>query len=79
MEYLSKNVEGRFIHRWHGILLLIENDNNNCAKISEIFHNSPRFLSNWVHKVNKAGNIEVLRDKPKTIRVARLNHKQEAH
>jgi|SRR5271157_1328170 len=78
-QYLHNSDQARFIHRLHGILLLINNQENNCANIASLFKNSPRSLSNWVHNVNKSGNIEVLRDKGRPGRSLRLNEGQLAH
>jgi transposase len=74
--YLQSNPEARFIHRLHAILLLIDSEDNNCSNLGRLFNNSPRSLSNWVHKMNQTGNIEVLRDKPKPGRQQRLTEQQ---
>jgi transposase len=78
-QYLSNSDEGRFVHRLHGILLLLNNEENNCANIAELFKNSPRSLSNWVHKINESGNIDVLRDLSRSGRSPRLNEEQLEH
>lgn len=75
-QYLRNSDEAKFIHRLHGILLLLNNDENNCANIASLFKNSPRSLSNWVHSVNNSGTIEVLRDKVRTGRNGRLQSEQ---
>lgn len=78
-QYLHNSDEARFIHRLHGILLLLSNEENNCANIAHLFKNSPRSLSNWVHSINESGNIDVLRDKPRQGRTPRLNDGQLNH
>jgi len=75
-QYLKNSDEARFVHRLHGILLLLNSKENNCAKVASLFQNSPRSLSNWVHNVNKNGNIEVLRDKPRNGRKPGLSNSQ---
>jgi transposase len=75
-QYLRNSDEARFIHRLHGLLLLLNNEENNCANIASLFKNSPRSLSNWVHSVNSSGTIEVLRDKPRKGRSLRLQGEQ---
>ena len=75
-QYLRTSDEARFIHRLHGILLLLNNEENNCANIASLFKNSPRSLSNWVHSVNNSGTIEVLRDKSRQGRNLRLQSEQ---
>jgi transposase len=71
-QYFQKSDEARYIHRLHGILLLIDNEENNCASIGALFNNSPRSLSNWVHKINSKGKIEVLKDQTRPGRRPRL-------
>jgi transposase len=78
-QYLRNSDESKFIHRLHGILLLLNNEENNCATIAGLFKNSPRSLSNWVHSINESGDIEVLRDKPRLGRSPRLDNEQLVH
>lgn len=76
-EYFRHNEESRFIHRLHGVLLFISKEDESCDSIGALFGNSPRSVSNWVKKVNETGNIEVLRDKPRSGRPPRLSEKQK--
>lgn len=75
-QYFRKNEEAKFIHRLHGILLKIDNKDNACQTIAEMFGHSSRTISNWINKVNETGDIEVLRDKPKPGRSTKLNEEQ---
>ena len=75
--YLNSSHEARFIHRLHGLLLMIDNKNNNCENIAGLFNNSSRTVSNWIHKINDENNIDVLKDKEKPGRKPRLNEEQE--
>jgi transposase len=75
-KYLHSSEEAKYVHRLHGILLLITNENNNCSSVAALFKNSPRSLSNWVHLINRTGNIEALIDKPKPGRRSKLNDEQ---
>jgi transposase len=75
-EYLHRSDEAKYIHRLHGILLLLNNEENNCSNVASLFRNSPRSLSNWVHQINKSGSIFVLKDKPRTGRKPKLNDEQ---
>jgi len=75
-KYLNKSDEAKFVHRLHGILLLISNTENNCDTVAELFDNSPRSLSNWIHKINETKDINVLRDKAKPGRTPSLNPEQ---
>jgi len=76
LSYFNKNEEARFIHRLHGILLKIENQETSCDSIASLFGQSPRSVSNWINKVNQAGTIEVLRDIKRPGRNSRLNEIQ---
>lgn len=76
-EYLNSSPEARFVHRLHGLLLIIESEVNNCENVASLFDNSPRTVSNWIHKINKEKSIEVLKDKRKTGRKPRLSEEQE--
>lgn len=78
-QYLKNSDEARFIHRLHGILLLLNSEENNCVTIAGLFKNSPRSLSNWVHSINRTGNIEILRDKTRKGRTSRLDNNQRQH
>jgi len=78
LEYLNSSDELKFSHKLHGILLLLENENNNCSEVSKIYGNTPQTLTAWVHKLNEGegGDIEVLREKNKPGRNARLSAEQ---
>ena len=74
--YFTDNKEARYIHRLHGLLLLIDDPCHNCDTVGALFGNSSRTISNWVKKVNAAGTVEVLRDGVHSGRKARLNEVQ---
>jgi DNA-binding MarR family transcriptional regulator len=76
--YFRTSEEARFVHRLHGILLKIDQRESACAEIARLFGQSPRTVSNWINKVNKAGDIEVLRDAKKAGRKPRLGAAQLA-
>ena len=71
--YLNSSKEAKFIHRLHGLLLMIDNENNNCENVADLFNNSSRTVSNWVHKINDNNNIDILKDKKKSGRKTRLS------
>ncbi|MDZ7935130.1 MAG: winged helix-turn-helix domain-containing protein [Emticicia sp.] len=75
-DYFKNNDEARFVHRLHGILLVLENDDTTCDSIGNMFGNSPRTISNWIKKVNTTGTLESLRDDKKPGRTSRLNSLQ---
>ena len=72
LSYFNKSDEAKFIHRLHGILLKIDNQDYTCDSIGRLFGQSPRSISSWIKKVNEAGTIEVLRDNKRTGRKKRL-------
>ena len=74
--YLNSSKEAKFIHRLHGLLLMIDNENNNCENVADLFNNSSRTVSNWVHKINDNNNIDILKDKKKSGRKTRLGTEQ---
>jgi transposase len=76
LTYFHKNDEAKFVHRLHGILLKIENQDITCDVIGRMFGQSPRSISSWIKKVNKAGTIEVLRSNKVPGRNKRLNNKE---
>ncbi len=38
--HLNSSSEAKFIHRLHGLLLMINSENNNCENIANLFNNS---------------------------------------
>ncbi len=74
--YLNSSMDAKFIHRLYGLLLMIDNENNNCENVASLFNNSSRTVSNWVHKINENNNIDILKDKKKPGRKTRLNTEQ---
>jgi hypothetical protein len=72
-----KSPNGRFIHRLHGILLMWESPDYNCNHVGAKFNNSPRTISNWVHKINTTGSVSSLIDAPRHGRKPRLTADQE--
>jgi transposase len=45
-------------------------------RLGKLMNTSPRTISNWIHKINIEGDVEVLRDKEKPGRTARLDGNQ---
>ena len=72
-----KSPDGRFIHRLHGILLMLESPDYNCDHVGVLCGNSARTISNWVHKINETGRIDSLIDVPRSGRKPRLSQEQE--
>jgi hypothetical protein len=78
-QYFKNTDEAVFIHRLQDILLFLNREVSNCATIASLFKNSPRSLSNWVHRINQSRNIEILRDKFRRGRTSRLDDNQLQH
>ena len=76
-KYFSKSDEARFIHRLHGIILLLENPANTPQMVSELFGQCHTTLTNWVNKLNETGNIESLRSVKNTGRPPKLTTEQK--
>lgn len=75
-DYFSRNEEARFIHRLHTILLKIDKKEHTCESLGKLLGHSNRTISNWINKLNGSSDIEVLRDKPKPGRPAKLTNTQ---
>lgn len=76
-EYFSKNEEARFIHRLHGILLLLDKPENTCQTVSSLFGKCHTTLANWVNKLNETGDIETLRSLKNSGRPPKLSLEQK--
>jgi transposase len=75
-DYFRKNEESQFIHRLHGVLLLLKDEKSTCDSIGLLFGNSPRTVSNWIKKINQEGTLEALRTKVRCGRTPKLNADQ---
>ena len=76
-EYFAKNEEARFIHRLHGILLLLDKPENTCQTVSRLFGKCHTTLANWVNKLNETGDIESLRSVKNSGRPPKLTIEQK--
>ena len=77
-DYFCKNEEAQFIHKLHGVLLLLKDEKSTCDSIGLLFRNSPRTVSNWIKKINQEGTLEALRTKVRSGRTPKLNANQFA-
>jgi transposase len=76
-EYFVKNEEARFIHRLHGILLLLDKPENTCQTVSSLFGKCHTTLANWVNKLNQTSDIESLRSVKNSGRPPKLSIEQK--
>lgn len=74
--FINNDPEGKFIFRLCSLKMLLHDSSCTTEALGELMQASPRSVSNWIHKINEAGSIEVLRDKQKTGRNPRLTAKQ---
>ena len=77
-EYFDSTDEAKFAAKLQGVLLLLQDENNNCSAVARLIGKTPQTVAGWVRKLNrgKGGNIAVLRDKKKTGRNTRLSKEQ---
>jgi len=76
LAYLSKSDEAKFIQRLQSVLLKTENQTATCDDIAVISGQSPRSVSSWIKKVNKAGTIEVLKVAKRTGRKKKIGENE---
>lgn len=75
--YFNKSEESRFIHRLHGILLLLDSPENTCQTVGKLLGKCHTTLANWTNKLNKNGDIESLRSLKNSGRPSRLTADQK--
>lgn len=74
--YINNDPEGKFIFRLCSLKMLLHDDSCTTESLGQLMQASPRSIANWIHKLNTSGNIEILRDKQKPGRSARLSEGQ---
>lgn len=74
--YISNDPEGKFIFRLCSLKMFLHDDGCTTESLGQLMQASPRSIANWIHRLNDSGNIEVLRDKQKPGRSARLSDEQ---
>lgn len=73
---LNNNPEAKFIYRLCSLKMFMSDPEASTEKLGEIMQTSPRTIANWIHSINSTGRIEVLKDKEKPGRTARLSDEQ---
>ena len=76
--YINNDPERTFIFRLCSLKMFLHNADYTTESLGRLMQASPRSIASWLHKLNACGDIEVLRDKPKPGRSARLSEKQMA-
>jgi hypothetical protein len=78
-KYLNNDPESKFIFRLCSLKMYMNESNCSTERLGKLMNTSPRTISNWIHKINSGGDVEVLRDKEKPGRTARLNDSHFKH
>jgi transposase len=74
--FINKDPEGKFIFRLCSLKMLLHDSTYTTDSLGQLMGVSPRSVAQWIHNINSAGSIEVLRDKQKSGRNPRLTGKQ---
>ena len=74
--FMSSDPESKFIFRLCSLKMYLNDPECSTERLGKVMRTSPRTIANWIHALNKTGDIEVLRDKEKPGRSTRLNKDQ---
>jgi transposase len=75
-KFLNNDPESKFIFRLCSLKMFMNDPDCTADRLGKLMNTSPRTISNWIHKINQEGDVEVLRDKEKPGRTARLDDDQ---
>jgi len=73
---INNDQQAKFIYRICSLKMFINDPDCSAEKLGAIMQASPRTIANWIHAINRLGKIDVLRDKEKPGRTARLSDEQ---
>lgn len=74
--FINNDPEGKFIFRLCSLKIFLSDAGYTTESLGKLMQSSPRTVAKWIHDINAAGDIEVLRDKEKPGRNTRLTVKQ---
>lgn len=74
--FINKDPEGKFIFRLCSLKMLLNDNTCTTESLGQLMQTSPRSVARWIHDINAAGSVEILRDKQKPGRSPRLTEKQ---
>jgi transposase len=74
--FINNDPESKFIFRLCSLKIFLNEKTCSAEWLGNVMNTSPRSVSQWIHKINKNGDIEVLRDKAKPGRTSRLTTAQ---
>jgi transposase len=72
-EEISHNQNGRYMHRLHVVLFVLQG--NSCPKAAQFFGDAPRSIEYWLHRLISNG-LNGLKDKPIPGRQSQLSPDQ---
>jgi transposase len=74
--FINNDPEGKFIFRLCSLKIFLNDVGYTTESLGKLMQSSPRTVAKWIHDINAAGDIEVLRDKEKPGRNTRLTDEQ---
>jgi transposase len=74
--FINNDPEGKFIFRLCSLKIFLSDSTFTTESLGKLMNSSPRSVAKWIHDINEVGDIEILRDKEKPGRSARLSEKQ---
>jgi transposase len=75
-KFLNNDPESKFIFRLCSLKMFMNDPDCTADRLGKQMNTSPRTIANWIHKINQQGDVEVLRDREKPGRTARLGEDQ---
>lgn len=76
---INNDPQGRFIFRLCSLKMFLNDPTLSTESLGRLMQTSPRSIANWIKWINSEGNIEILRDREKPGRTAKLTEEQMDH
>jgi len=74
--FINNDPESKFIFRLCSLKVFLHEQSCSTEWLGKLMNTSPRSVAQWIHKINRSEDIEVLRDREKPGRTPRLNPEQ---
>ena len=71
--FINNDPESKFIFRLCSLKVFLNEPSCSTEWLGKVMHASARSVAQWIHKINREGDIEILRDKEKPGRTPRLS------
>jgi transposase len=78
-QFLHNDPESKFIFRLCSLRMFMKDITQTTESLGKILNVSPRTISNWIKWINAEGNIDILRDAPKSGRSNTLSENEMEH